>query len=74
MKAWMVVPVLGLLAGGCAWPSQQVVNAIDAGYTLIEGEYRGYVSADGRLSEEQKATKLRTADELRKTIEEAKAR
>ena len=56
---------------GCA-PSKPFVNAVSQLWSAIGPEYRTYVSGDATLSEDGKATRLRSADMMDALLREAK--
>jgi hypothetical protein len=69
-----IVVVALLLVGalmGCG-VDQQFVRVVDEAWSLMGPEYKNYVQADPKLDDDQRARRIRLADETTKTIEEAK--
>jgi hypothetical protein len=60
-----------LLVSGCSVNSQ-FVSAVDESWKVIGPRYVEYITADSKLDNESKATRIRTATLLTETIAEAK--
>lgn len=68
MKRLLIVPILFLCS--CC-PQKAYLTAAKANWEVIGPEYRAYVSGDAALTDEVKATRLRTAELFTKLLEEA---
>jgi hypothetical protein len=66
-------PILVLLfsLAGCCLPSQTFVAAVDLEWKAVGPEYKSYVVADRRLSDQEKQTRLRGCKIFEDTIAEA---
>ena len=63
----MLVALICLLIGGCAGQSPYYTGS-KALWGVMGPEYRGYVQQDARLSENDKAIRLRSADTMDQLI------
>ena len=68
----LFVVVVACLCIGCGSVNQQFVRAMDDTAKAICPEYLKYLRADESLSQESKATRIRTVDLFFSTIEDAK--
>lgn len=68
----LVVLALLALAGCHATPA--FVRGVDAAWQAVGPEYTAYVISDVQLSDEDKATRLRTVELMDRLIAEEKAR
>lgn len=71
MRKVLVCGVFLVVLCGCSI-NQQFVTAVDDAWDVIGPRYVEYVQKDATLDDESKTTRIRTAQLLTETIEEAK--
>lgn len=77
MKKFLLGMTLGVIVSlaACASASEaikQFAEAADSAMQIILPEYKKYVENDANLDDASKKARLRLADEVQKTIDEAK--
>jgi hypothetical protein len=60
------------LLASCRGPLPTTIDAIDKTWGVIQPEYIGYIDADQSITDDSKATRIRTAVLMSKLIETAK--